>query len=167
METYFDVVVRRLTEAGYRWYETANFCRKPTRADGRDLRARHNLAYWQARDYLGVGIGAVSTIEGRRWRNAPRLGHYVAALSTGKPPPREHELLSNDVRSRERLMLGLRLDEPLDLAGCGDAVDRAALKRLTELGLADLAMAPTGGTRIALTRRGRLLGGGVTAELLA
>ena len=76
-------------------------------------------------------------------------------------------MLSDDVCSRERLMLGLRLDEPLDLADCGDAVDGAALKRLTALGLADVAMAPAGGARIALTRRGRLLGGGVTAELLA
>ena len=167
METYFDVVVRRLTNAGYRWYETANFCRRPTRADRRDLRARHNLAYWRARDYLGVGIGAVSTIEGRRWRNSPRFAGYVAALSSGEAPPREYEVLSDDVCSRERLMLGLRLDEPLDLADCGDAVDGAALKRLTALGLADVAMAPAGGARIALTRRGRLLGGGVTAELLA
>ena len=167
METYFDVVVRRLTNAGYRWYETANFCRRPTRVDRRDLRARHNLAYWRARDYLGVGIGAVSTIEGRRWRNSPRFAGYVAALSSGEAPPREYEVLSDDVRSRERLMLGLRLDEPLDLADCGDAVDGAALKRLTALGLADVATAPAGGARIALTRRGRLLGGGVTAELLA
>ena len=167
METYFDVVVRRLTNAGYRWYETANFCRRPTRVDRRDLRARHNLAYWRARDYLGVGIGAVSTIEGRRWRNSPRFAGYVAALSSGEAPPREYEVLSDDVCSRERLMLGLRLDEPLDLADCGDAVDGAALKRLTALGLADVAMAPAGGARIALTRRGRLLGGGVTAELLA
>ena len=167
METYFDVVVRRLTNAGYRWYETANFCRRPTRVDRRDLRARHNLAYWRARDYLGVGIGAVSTIEGRRWRNSPRFAGHVAALSSGEAPPREYEVLSDDVRSRERLMLGLRLDEPLDLADCGDAVDGAALKRLTALGLADVAMAPAGGARIALTRRGRLLGGGVTAELLA
>ena len=71
---YFERVVARLTGAGYRWYETANFCRPPTLADGRDLRSRHNLAYWRGRDYLGLGIGAVSTIEGRRWQTTPRLG---------------------------------------------------------------------------------------------
>src|SRR5205823_8265799 len=70
MEDYFERVVARLTGAGYRWYETANFCR--ANAEGRDLRARHNLAYWLGRDYLGLGIGAVSTIENRRWRNTPR-----------------------------------------------------------------------------------------------
>src|SRR6185503_7798745 len=44
MEGYFDVVVERLIGAGYRWYETANFCVAPAQADGRDLRAGHNLA---------------------------------------------------------------------------------------------------------------------------
>jgi oxygen-independent coproporphyrinogen-3 oxidase len=167
METYFESVVGRLTGAGYRWYETANFCRTPSRADGRDLRSRHNLAYWRGRDYLGVGIGAVSTIEGRRWRNAPRLSAYTAALAGGTRPPREHEPVSVDVRRRERVMLGLRLDEPLDLAGLAEAVDRAALARLASLGLADVLATPAGESRITLTRRGRMLGGGVTAELLA
>jgi hypothetical protein len=64
-------------------------------------------------------------------------------------------------------MLGLRLDEPLDVADCADAVDDAALARLAVLGLAEVSGATGGDRRIALTRRGRLLGGGVTAELLA
>ena len=168
METYFEVVVQRLTDAGYRWYETANFCRTPERARGRDLRSRHNLAYWRGRDYLGIGIGAVSTIEGRRWRNSPRLAAYVGALACRQRPPREHELLTEETRQREHVMLGLRLDEPFELAGYADALDEAALDRLASLGLADVVRAPVGkAARIALTPRGRRLGGGVTAELLA
>src|SRR5207302_484335 len=53
MESYFERVVDTLRAAGYRWYETASFCLEPARAAGRDLRARHNLAYWLGRDYLG------------------------------------------------------------------------------------------------------------------
>ena len=64
MEGYFERVVEALTGAGYRWYETANFCRATEDAGGRDLRARHNLAYWLGRDYVGIGIGAVSTVGG-------------------------------------------------------------------------------------------------------
>ena len=125
MEGYVERVVDVLTGAGYRWYETANFCLAPDRAGGRDLRAKHNLAYWQGRDYLGIGIGAVSTIESRRWRNAPSL----AAVSgrpgrAGRGPPREHEELPAAVRTTERVMLGLRLDEPLPLAGSGPASTR-------------------------------------------
>jgi putative oxygen-independent coproporphyrinogen III oxidase len=158
MESYFERVVARLTEAGYRWYETANFCR----AGSRDLRSRHNLAYWRGRDYLGLGIGAVSTIAGRRWRTTPRLGRYLASLHAGERPEREVEELPAQVQSSERVLLGLRLDEPLSLAGLGDALDAAALERLERLGLVARA-----GSALTLTERGRFLGGGVTAELLA
>jgi oxygen-independent coproporphyrinogen III oxidase len=161
MESYFEWVVERLTHAGYRWYETANFCRASA---GRDLRSRHNLAYWRGRDYLGLGVGAVSTIAGRRWRTTPRLPRYLAALRAGERPERELEELPPPVRSSERVLLGLRLDEPLSLAGLGDAVDAAAVERLERLGL--VARGP-GEDELALTERGRFLGGGVTAELLA
>jgi len=159
METSFELVVQTLTSAGYRWYETANFCRL---TDGRDLRSRHNLAYWLGRDYLGLGIGAVSTVDGRRWRNTPRLPTYVAELTAGRLPGRELEPLSLDVRRRERVMLGLRLDEPLRVDGLGDVLDDAALERLQRLGLVDRT-----GRTLTLTARGRMLGGGVTADLLA
>jgi oxygen-independent coproporphyrinogen-3 oxidase len=165
MESYFEQVVARLTAAGYRWYETANFCRPAGLADGRDLRSRHNLAYWRGRDYLGLGIGAVSTIEGRRWRTTPRLGAYLAALAAGGTPPREIEELSADVRKSERVLLGLRLDEPLTLAGLEAAFDWGAVDRLERLGL--VRRGPEAPGALALTAHGRFLGGGVTAELLA
>jgi oxygen-independent coproporphyrinogen-3 oxidase len=159
MEDYFERVVARLTEAGYRWYETANFCRADAE---RDLRARHNLAYWQGRDYLGIGIGAVSTIDKRRWRNTPSLPRYLGALRRRERPAREVEPLPDEVVRQERVMLGLRLDEPLELAGLEGALDARELSKLTGLGLVD-----RDGTRIALSQRGRFLGGGVTAQLLA
>ena len=93
MEGYFELVIERLIDAGYRWYETANFCRAPERAEGRDLRSRHNLAYWLGRDYLGLGIGAVSTLGEERRRNTPRLNGYIAALARGEQPAREVEQL--------------------------------------------------------------------------
>jgi putative oxygen-independent coproporphyrinogen III oxidase len=167
MEGYFEQVVAQLTAAGYRWYETANFCRPPESAAGRDLRARHNLAYWVGRDYLGLGIGAVSTIGSERTRNTPRLGRYVQALTGGQRPPRETEVLADEVRRQERVMLGLRLDEPLALAEVGDAVDLGAARRLERLGLARLGTAARTGRTLSLTRRGRFLGGGVTVDLLA
>jgi oxygen-independent coproporphyrinogen-3 oxidase len=155
MEGYFEQVVDTLVSAGYRWYETSNFCR------GNRV-ARHNLAYWLGRDYLGLGIGAVSTVGSTRWRNTPKLGAYVRALAAGTRPPRELEPLDPSTRGRERLMLGLRLDEPVPFAEVAGVLDAAALARLERLGLA-----ARGTDSIALTRRGRFLGGGVTAELMA
>ena len=63
-------------------------------------------------------------------------------------------------------MLGLRLDEPLALGGLEAAVDRSALARLEQLGLA-VRSGANGHETLTLTDRGRFLGGGVTAELLA
>jgi putative oxygen-independent coproporphyrinogen III oxidase len=160
MESYFELVVERLTGAGYRWYETANFCR----VSERDLRSRHNLAYWLGRDYLGIGVGAVSTIGGLRWRNTPRLAGYLEALERGAVPEREFEPLSTDVLRRERVMLGLRLDEPLVLGDLARVVDDRAVSRLELLGL---VRSDADRQTLALTRRGRFLGGGVTADLLA
>jgi hypothetical protein len=60
-------------------------------------------------------------------------------------------------------MLGLRLDEPLALAGLRETIDDAALLRLEGLGLVERRDAAA----LVLTERGRFLGGGVTAQLLA
>jgi oxygen-independent coproporphyrinogen III oxidase len=149
MEDYFERVVATLTEAGYRWYETANFCR-----DGR--RSRHNLGYWLGHDYLGLGVGAVSTIGSERRRNTPKLARYLAGACE-----RELEQLDAETKARERLMLGLRLDEPLPLAGLAHVLDPAGLARVERLGLAERS-----GETLSLTARGRFLGGGVTTELL-
>ncbi len=162
METYFEHVVETLSAAGYRWYETANFCRSQDRSPGADLRCRHNLGYWLGHDYLGLGVGAVSTIASRRWRNAPSLARYLGALGSGQLPPYETESLPASVRDTERIMLGLRLDEPLPLAGLEEALDPVQLERLEGL---SLVVREAGS--LTLTPRGRFLGGGVTARLLS
>jgi len=161
LEGYFERVVERLTGAGYRWYETANFCLPAASVGGRDLRAHHNLAYWLGRDYLGVGIGAVSTVGGLRWRNTPKLPLYVRSLADRARPPRDLEELPAETRGQERVMLGLRLDDPFQLNGEADLLDDRAVERLARHGLVERR-----GDELTLTRRGRLLGDGVTAELL-
>ena len=100
--------------------------------DDRELRARHNLGIWRGDDYLGVGIGAVSTLAGVRRRNLPSLARYVEARRAGEAPPREDEQLDAETRAVERLMLGLRLDEPLALRGLEAVVDHASLARLVD-----------------------------------
>jgi len=166
MEGYFERVVHTLTSAGYRWYETANFCLTGARAGGRDLRSHHNLGTWHGRDYLGVGIGAVSTLGRERRRNGASIGRYLAALAAGDHPPREIEHLDALTKAQERVMLGLRLDEPLPLTGLGAVIDRAALERLVAGGLTVAETGPTGEKTLTLTARGRFLGDAVTAELL-
>jgi oxygen-independent coproporphyrinogen-3 oxidase len=166
MEGYFERVVETLTAGGYRWYETANFCLDAERASGRDLRAHHNLGYWHGRDYLGLGIGAVSTLGDVRRRNAPSLARYVSALLAPDDPPREIELLDAETKEQERIMLGLRLDEPLVLGDDVAVIDRTALARLRDGGLIETGYGADGRETVRLTTRGRFLGGAVTADLL-
>jgi coproporphyrinogen III oxidase-like Fe-S oxidoreductase len=66
------------------------------------------------------------------------------------------------VRAEERLMLGLRLDEPVRLADVAAAVDGDGLARMERLGLAECDR-----ELLRLTRRGRFVGGAVTVELMA
>ncbi|HEX2503803.1 MAG TPA: radical SAM family heme chaperone HemW [Miltoncostaeaceae bacterium] len=147
-------IVAGLEDAGYRWYETANYARP-----GREC--RHSLAYWGAADYLGLGIGAVSTVGGRRWRNASGLAVYLAALSQGMEPPRRADVLDNDALRRERWMLGLRLADGLDPAWAGPPDRPEALRRLAAAGLLR-----AGDGAVALTREGRFVQNAVLHELM-
>lgn len=153
-EEAYERVVERLESAGYRWYETANFA-----FPGHEC--HHSLAYWSARDYLGLGVGAVSTVDGLRWRNAPGVDRYIAALAAGGAPDRSEEPLDDDTRRRERWMLGLRLDRPLDVAWAGPPDHPEALRRLADLGLVE-----NGEGTVTLTRRGRFVENAVLNELM-
>jgi oxygen-independent coproporphyrinogen III oxidase len=154
LEDHLERVVERLEAAGYAWYETASFARP-----GHE--GRHNSAYWLARDYLGLGVGAVGTVDGVRRRNAPRLAPYLAAAREGRDPPHATEPLDARTRAFERLMLGLRLDAGVERAAVADVLDAAAVGPLVAGGLVG-----EGDGRIHLTRRGRMLANDVTARLL-
>jgi oxygen-independent coproporphyrinogen-3 oxidase len=154
LEDHYEHVIERLEHAGYRWYETANFCRD-------DRRCRHNLAIWRGQDYLGIGVGAVSTLELVRRRNGPRLAPYIDALAAGTAPLRSEELLTRDERLHERILLGLRLDEPIEIAPVVDGLDLPEADRLAALGMTVL----DGGT-LTLTRRGRMVANDVISRLI-
>ncbi len=154
LEDHYETVVAALRSAGYRWYETANFC-----LPGHE--SRHNLGYWLGHDYLGVGVGAVSTLGLVRRRNRPRLRPYLEACAAGRPAPADVEELTASERGVERLMLGLRLDRPLHLNGLAALVDDAACERLAAAGLVR-----RDGETMALTDRGRFLANDVVASVL-
>jgi oxygen-independent coproporphyrinogen-3 oxidase len=150
----YESIVARLESAGYRWYETANFARP-----GHEC--RHSLAYWSARDYLGVGVGAVSTVGDTRWRNSTGLAAYMGEVAAHGVPARTTEALDAATRRRERWMLGLRLDRPLDIEWAGPPDHPEGLVRLEAGGLLEAAAG-----RVVLTRRGRFVQNAVLHELM-
>jgi oxygen-independent coproporphyrinogen-3 oxidase len=100
----YDTARGYFNSEGYEQYEISNFAR-PGRA------CRHNLIYWRAQDYLGLGVGAVGCVAGTRWQNHKDLRSYLQDALAGKFPRASVERLDEPTRKFERLMLGLRLRE--------------------------------------------------------
>ena len=150
---FFERVVQTLSHAGYDWYEVSNFA-----LPGR--RARHNVAYWRARPYLGLGPGAVSTVGARRWTNSVDYAAWASALAAGARPPREVEDLDAATRARERLLLAARCGDPVPLAELAGILDLDAAGPLAAAGLVSLHS----GT-IRVTRKGRYVAGSVCVRL--
>lgn len=120
MAESFEAVGATLAELGFDRYEISNFA-PPERA------CRHNLGYWRGHDYLGLGCAAVGTMSepdrsATRRRNAPNAERYLAKAAAGDFTPHERETLDPETRLRERIMLGLRLAEGLDLEAAAAAL---------------------------------------------
>ncbi|MBQ9267533.1 MAG: oxygen-independent coproporphyrinogen III oxidase [Clostridia bacterium] len=100
----YHYIVNRLKEAGYIHYEISNFA-KP------GYESRHNLAYWNQEEYVGVGAGASSYVNGTRYTNVRNLEAYI-----GGAKPEIEEVQNAEDRLREYMILRLRLLEGVDIA---------------------------------------------------
>ncbi|MFD7499738.1 radical SAM family heme chaperone HemW [Streptomyces sp. NPDC059850] len=146
-----------LSAAGFDWYEVSNWATSP------QGRCRHNELYWRGADWWGAGPGAHSHVGGVRWWNVKHPGAYAQALSEGRSPGAGRELLSDEERRVERVLLELRLSEgcPLELLRPAGA---AAAARALEDGL--LEPEPYRRGRAVLTLRGRLLADAVVRDVV-
>jgi oxygen-independent coproporphyrinogen-3 oxidase len=145
-----------LTGAGFVHYEIANWARP-------QHESRHNLVYWRDGEWLGVGVGAHSHLDGRRFWNDGRLAVYLERWSDGVP---SSEGRPGD--ASETAMLALRLTRGLhfdDLArrygAAASAVVRDRLAPLRGTGLLEWD-----DNTVALTQRGRLLSNEVFVRLV-
>ena len=181
----YELADALLGEAGYAWYEISNFARA-TDADAASGHpstfyahaSAHNLAYWRDWDWWGLGPGAHSHVGRMRWWNVKNPAAYAARLRDGRSPAYAGEILDEDTRELERVMLGVRTSEGIELAGlpgtrqadeAGALLDPGAASggRVAALradGLSDGSAALRG--RAILTLRGRLLADYVTRELM-
>jgi putative oxygen-independent coproporphyrinogen III oxidase len=148
----------RLGSAGLSWYEVSNWARDSS--DGTEARCRHNLLYWTGADWWGVGPGAHSHVGGVRWWNVRHPAAYAERMAAGASPAQGRELLDEETRRVERVLLELRLRDGLPLDRLDDA-GRAAVDAQIERGLVVVE-----GDRLVLTLRGRLLADAVVRDLL-
>ncbi|MCW2808380.1 MAG: coproporphyrinogen oxidase [Marmoricola sp.] len=140
-----------LGAAGLQWYEVSNWARDEA------ARCRHNELYWTSGSWWGVGPGAHSHVSGKRWWNVKHPSAYAARIAAGQSPAQDGEVLDEDTRALERVLLEIRLRDgmPLDLA------DRVRVDEVVADGLGVLEA-----DRLVLTRRGRLLADAVVRELV-
>jgi oxygen-independent coproporphyrinogen-3 oxidase len=152
----YTIVDSMLSDAGLQWYEVSNWSRPGGEC-------RHNLGYWHDDDWWGVGPGAHSHVDGQRWWNVKHPRTYADRLATGQAPEDDREILTDEQRHVERIMLGLRLAEGLPVdALSASAFARAAQQR--DEGLLDPDALDRG--LLVLTDRGRLLADAVIRDLV-
>jgi putative oxygen-independent coproporphyrinogen III oxidase len=146
-----------LSAAGLGWYEVSNWSRDAA------SRCAHNLLYWTGGDWWGIGPGAHSHVGGVRWWNVKHPAAYAGRIDAGVSPGHGRELLDEETRRVERVLLELRLRDglPVDVL---DPSGRRALGTQVQRGLLDPAGLADG--RAVLTLRGRLLTDAVVRDLL-
>lgn len=144
--------------AGLDWYEVSNW----SRGDGHV--ARHNVGYWRGDDWWGIGPGAHSHLAGLRWWNVKHPAAYAGRLADRRSPAAGRELLSDEDRRVERVMLELRTREGLPADALDDG-SRSQVGQLVADGLLDEPSWAEG--RARLTQRGRLLADLVVRRLVS
>ena len=93
---------RFLSSMGYERYEISNYARP-------GFECRHNIGYWRGTDYLGLGLGAASLIDGCRFSNTADMEEYLALEMGSGAWYSESERLSRASQMEEFMFLGLRM----------------------------------------------------------
>jgi coproporphyrinogen III oxidase-like Fe-S oxidoreductase len=122
------------------------------------------MVYWTNQNWLGLGPSAASHIDGRRWKNQPSLGKYLAGAPD--PPTQDHEELPPRQRIGEQIMLGLRLREGLKLDWINDHIPQDDARQQTIDEMIQLSLLERTKTHLRLTHQGLFLADSVIAKLL-
>jgi oxygen-independent coproporphyrinogen-3 oxidase len=139
---------------GLKWYELSNWA-KP----GHEC--RHNIAYWKSANWWGLGPGAHSHIDRKRFWNIKHPTAYKQRLFDGLSPIADSEELTDEQRKSEYIMLASRLRTGISKR----ALSVAQYERMTEYIKGDQIIdAPDA---LILTATGRLIADRIVAELLA
>ena len=101
----YDYTVDRLHKSGFYRYEISNFCRS-------GYPSVHNLNYWNRGQYLGVGLGSHSFVNGVHWSNTLDFAKY---LKSPQDCRENVEVETIETAKLETIMLALRTEAGLDI----------------------------------------------------
>ncbi|MDT8857617.1 radical SAM family heme chaperone HemW [Paracoccaceae bacterium Fryx2] len=160
---FYDLTHEMTEAAGLPAYEVSNHARP-------GAESRHNLTYWRAGDYIGIGPGAHGrlTLDGRRLATeAPRApGDWLTRVEAGTAGEGPRTEVAAPDQALEYLMMALRLREGIDLDRHarigGVTIDASKIN-----GLQGIGMVETAGSRLWATGRGRIVLNSVIAALAA
>ncbi|MDR1743892.1 MAG: radical SAM family heme chaperone HemW [Dysgonamonadaceae bacterium] len=156
----FSLLIENLTKNGFTHYEISNFAR-----DG--WFSRHNLSYWQGKDYLGLGPAAHSFTRQERSWNPASLKRYIEAMASGTLY-RETESLSKEERYNEFILTGLRTVWGVDLQllekRFGQELRRYAIDNAQKF--IDAGLLTVEKNVLKLSREGLFISDGIMSELM-
>ena len=150
-----------LEEYGYHQYEISNYAKK-------GYTCRHNIGYWRRTEYLGLGLGAASLYEGRRFSNTRDMQEYLKFSGNTERIRKDIVELSRNDQIEEFMYLGLRMTEgvsEIDFEqNFGQKLENiygSVLKKYKETGFLEKI-----GTNWRFTRKGIHVSNHILAEFL-
>ncbi len=162
-----DYANKEMPQMGFERYEVSNFS-KP------GYLSKHNWAYWNGDDYLGLGVGAHSMFQseskGRfRWANIANPKDYMERLATGTSVVAWSENVTGDSIGFEYLMLGLRKVVGVSLSQFESLTGQSIFKKypgIVEV-LSGSKFVEVDGDKMRLTARGMAVADSVVQNFAA
>ena len=152
----YELLMDKLTEAGYEHYEISNFARS-------GYRSRHNSSYWHDVPYIGLGAAAHSyDLKSRSW-NIDDIKEYIASISQGQIPA-ESEVIDDVTHYNDCITTAVRTSDGLDLNTLSARFRSYCLKEAQPF-IADGLLHLTN-HHLALTRRGLFVSDYVMSSLI-
>lgn len=147
--TIYEMTAEILSEYGYQRYEISNYAKE-------GYACRHNLGYWERKEYLGIGLGASSLIGRSRYHNTGDIRSYIQKVQDQTDIKEDVEHLSLRDEIEEFMFLGLRETKGISISGFEELYRQSIfdvygtqIRKLMDGGLLEMS-----GDRIRLTERG-------------
>jgi len=158
----YKTTIQVLEDAGYSQYEISNFS-KP------GMESQHNINYWNNGEYLGVGAGASSYLNGERSKNINLPSIYIRKIETKASAVDTRERLEPLQAMGETLMLGLRLLKGVSIDVFENRFQVSFQKVYGKVveSLLNQELITLNENRIALSRKGLFLADSVILKFMA
>lgn len=104
----YTFIIEKLKNMGYKHYEISNFAKE-------NYHSRHNLKYWENKEYIGLGMGASGYYKNFRYYNVNHVNEYIKLVRENKKPIKQQDFIDKGEYIKEALLLGLRLIDGLSV----------------------------------------------------